>query len=78
MDDRFFTKQIEFLEKVPAIRGSIGKGTEDDGRWWVKLDIDITHDFAWNTVQELGHILNYISLNERFPTPFTKSGLHHI
>ena len=70
MDDRAFTKLIEFLEKVPAIHGAIGKGSEEDGRWWVKFDIDINHDLAWHTVQEFGHVLNYMSLDERLPTSF--------
>ena len=70
MDDRAFTKLVDFLEKVPAIHGDIGKGTEDDGRWWVKFEININHQFAWHTVQELGHVLNYMSLNERLPTSF--------
>ncbi|MFV7770894.1 hypothetical protein [Shewanella marisflavi] len=70
MDNRAFTKLVEFLEKVPAISGAIGTGAEDDGRWWVKFDIDINHKFAWHTVQELGHVLNYLSLDERLPTSF--------
>lgn len=70
MDNRAFSKLIEFLEKVPAIHGTIGKGAEEDGRWWVKFDIDVNHQHAWHTVQELGHVLNYMSLNERLPTSF--------
>lgn len=70
MNDRAFTKLIEFLEKVPAIHGAISKGIEEDGFWWVKFNIDINHNLAWNTVQEFGHILNYISIDERLPTSF--------
>lgn len=70
MDDRAFTKLIEFLERVPAICGAIGKGADDDGRWWVKFDIDINHKYAWHTVQEFGHVLNYLSVEERLPTSF--------
>ncbi|MBL0573787.1 hypothetical protein JD522_10170 [Aeromonas hydrophila] len=70
MNDRAFTKLIEFLEKVPAIHGAIGKGIEEDGFWWVKFNIDINHNLAWNTVQEFGHILNYMSIDERLPTSF--------
>ena len=40
------------------------------GAWWVKCAIDIDHEFAWNVVQELGHVLNYVSLDERLPTVF--------
>jgi hypothetical protein len=69
MNDQAFTKLIEFLGKVPAIHGAVVVNS-DDGRWWVKFAIDINHRFAWHTVQELGHVLNYISLNERLPTSF--------
>jgi hypothetical protein len=42
----------------------------DDGNWWIKFAIDLDHKLAWNVVQELGHILNYVSLDERLPTVF--------
>jgi hypothetical protein len=61
---------IEFLKRVPAIRGTIGSGVTDEGLWWVKFAIDIEHELAWNVVQELGHVLNYLSLEERLPTVF--------
>jgi hypothetical protein len=59
---------VAFLRRVPAIESSMGSGVADDGRWWVKLVIDIEHELAWRVVQELGHILNY--LDERLPTVF--------
>ncbi|MBO9492034.1 hypothetical protein J7384_16860 [Endozoicomonas sp. G2_1] len=70
MDSRAFTKLIEFLEKVLAIKGSIAHGSEESENWWVKFTIDTTHHLAWHTVQELGHVLNYLSLEERLPTSF--------
>ena len=70
MDDRAFTKLTEYLAKIPSVSGSIGHGTLDDGNWWVKLTIDVDHPQAWNTVQELGYVLNYLSVNERLPTVF--------
>jgi hypothetical protein len=70
-----FGTLIDFLARIPAVdendtpsRG-FGSG-EGDGQWWVKFTIDIDHDLAWHTVQELGHVLNYMSLNERLPTAF--------
>jgi hypothetical protein len=70
-----FAKLIDFLVRIPAIeindtstRG-IGSGESDAG-WWVKFQIDIDHDLAWHTVQEMGHVLNYLALNERLPTVF--------
>ncbi|MEQ1932995.1 MAG: hypothetical protein ABL962_03830 [Fimbriimonadaceae bacterium] len=70
-----FEKLIAFLERLPAIdlpdgRKSIGTGSFDDGNWWVKLHLDIGHPLAWRHVQELGFVLNYLSLDERLPTVF--------
>ena len=48
----------------------IAFGTYDDGRWWVKFQIDIENKYAWSVVQEMGCVLNYLSLNERLPTLF--------
>ena len=70
MDDRAFTKLLEFLGRVPAVQGAIGKGADEEGRWWVKFSIDIGHALAWHTVQEFGHVLNLLSLEERLPTSF--------
>ncbi|NET91604.1 MAG: hypothetical protein F6K45_26645, partial [Kamptonema sp. SIO1D9] len=36
----------------------------------VKFEIDINHELAWNTIQELAHVLNYLSIDERLPTTF--------
>ena len=70
IDARVFETLVEYLQRVPAVTGSIGTGHFDDGGWWVKFSIDTSHRFAWHTVQELGHVLNYLSLNERLPTVF--------
>lgn len=60
----------QFLLRVPAIDGPIGTGVTDAGFWWAKFVIDIKHPLAWNVVQEFGHVLNYVSLNERLPAVF--------
>jgi hypothetical protein len=65
-----FNRLEEFLNRVPAIIGPIGKGSEDNGTWWVKFAIDIDNDLAWRVVQEFAHVLNYLSLEERLPTVF--------
>ena len=70
LDERAFVTLLEYLASIPSISGTISHGTEDDGNWWVKFSIDIHHDLAWQTVQELGFVLNYLSLNERLPTVF--------
>lgn len=69
MDERAFQTLTNYLEKIPAIRTPISTG-EDNGFWWVKFQIDIEHGIAWHTVQELGCVVNYLSVNERLPTKF--------
>jgi hypothetical protein len=69
------TPLVEFLERLPAIdlpagRKSIGSGTFEDGNWWVKFSIKTDHPLAWRHVQELGYVLNYVSLEQRLPTVF--------
>ena len=70
-----FAELEAFLRSVPgidsAMRGcAMGKGRFDNGNWWVKFRIDLDHPLAWNVVQELGHVLNYLSVTERLPTAF--------
>lgn len=70
MDDRAFTTLTNYLSRIPAVTGEIGIGANENDLWWVKFNIDIDHEFAWHTVQELGAVINYLSLNERLPTLF--------
>ena len=70
-----FEPLLALLERLPAIRlpagrQSIGRGAAEDGRWWVKFSLDTSHPLAWRAVQELGHVLNYVSLEEPLPTVF--------
>jgi len=70
-----FLKLLAFLARIPAVTtnetpwGGFGTGIDDSG-WWVKLWIDIDHHLAWNAVQEMGHVLNELSMSERLPTVF--------
>ncbi|MFD2234729.1 hypothetical protein [Phaeospirillum tilakii] len=41
-----------------------------DGVWWIKFSIEIDHQLAWYTVQELASVLNELSMSERLPTVF--------
>jgi hypothetical protein len=70
MPEDIFKPLLDFLSKVPAITGTIGSGVSPKGEWWVKFTVDITHPLAWNVVQELGFVLNYLSLDEKLPTVF--------
>ncbi len=73
--DTDFHKLLRFLARIPAVRtnntpwGGFGSGRSGNG-WWVKFSLDIDHHLAWNTVQEIGYILNELSLSERLPTIF--------
>ncbi|MFW9991581.1 MAG: hypothetical protein ACFFD4_05945 [Candidatus Odinarchaeota archaeon] len=69
MNNQVLTRLVEFLLKVPAILEPVGSGIDKD-LWWVKFVIDIDHPHAWNVVQELGHVLNYLSIEERLPVVF--------
>jgi hypothetical protein len=70
MESSFFKNLIIFLSKVPAVQPGITHGFYDDKNWWVKFSLDIENRLAWNVVQELGHIFNYLSLEDRLPTAF--------
>jgi len=65
-----FQSLLELVRSIPAVAGSMGSGFAEQGHWWVKFTIDIEHPLAWNVVQELGHVLNYLSLEEKLPTVF--------
>jgi hypothetical protein len=70
-----FDLLLALLERLPAIRlpagrKSIGRGSCDNGNWWLKFSLATDHPLAWRHVQELGFVLNYVSLEERLPTVF--------
>ena len=74
-DDQPFEPLLAFLETVPAVRllagrRSIGRGVNDDGTWWIKFSPDASHPLAWRVVQELAHVLNLLSVDDRLPTVF--------
>ncbi len=71
-----FHKLVDFLSRIPAVEindtpsQGIGTGEEADGAWWVKFSLDIDHELAWHTVQELGSVLNTLSLEEGLASVF--------
>jgi hypothetical protein len=73
--DPRFQKLIDYLARVPSAQTNatpsrgFGSGLED-GIWWIKFSLDLSHPLAWNVVQEFGHVLNYVSVQERLPTTF--------
>ncbi|MFC0772864.1 hypothetical protein [Terrimonas alba] len=70
MENVNFKQLLEFMKRIPAIKHSIATGVYDNQNWWLKFSIDIEDELAWNVVQEFGHIINYLSLNERLPVVF--------
>ncbi len=60
---------VDFLNRVPGL-DVISSNNTHDHNWWVKFNIDIRHPLAWSVVQELGFVMNYISLTEKLPTVF--------
>lgn len=64
-----FQALVDYLSCLPAVEKGIVSGTDDE-LWWVKFGIALDHPLAWNVIQELGHVLNYLSPNERLPTTF--------
>ena len=73
--DPSFAALIAYLARVPSVQtndtayGGFGTGI-GDGIWWLKFSLDIDHPLAWHAVQELGHVLNFLSLEEPLPTRF--------
>jgi hypothetical protein len=70
-----FQPLVDYLARLPAIETDttpfqgFASGVED-GLWWIKFGIDLDHPLAWHVIQELGHVLNYLSPTERLPTVF--------
>jgi len=69
-DTGAFQTLERYLSSVPAVQQPLGYGYENGGAWWVKFSLDVEHPLAWHVVQEIGHVLNYMSLSERLPTVF--------
>jgi hypothetical protein len=70
MDDNVFKTLIDYLSRIPSIQTPISFSSHEKGLWWLKFSIDIHHNLAWHVVQELGCVINYISINERLPSKF--------
>lgn len=59
----------DYLARVPSV-SVISSGNFDNGIWWAKLSIDIDHPLAWRVVQEVGHVVNYLSPDARLSAVF--------
>lgn len=58
-----------YLARIPAVE-VLDVSAVDEEPWWVMIEIDIRSPLAWHVVQELGHVLNYLSITERLPCVF--------
>lgn len=65
-----FNSLMNFLERVPPVKSPIATGSDEEGYWWVKFQIDIENQYAWQAVQEIGYAANYLSIEEKLPTLF--------
>ncbi|HLW51578.1 MAG TPA: hypothetical protein VKW06_01945 [Candidatus Angelobacter sp.] len=65
-----FQSLIELVSGIPSVNRPVSSGFAEQGHWWLKFSIDIDHPLAWNVIQELGHVLNFLSLEEKLPTVF--------
>lgn len=70
LEDSAFASLLEYMNRIPSMTNSISFGSDEKGFWWIKFQLDIHHSLAWNVVQELGCVINYLSVNERLPTVF--------
>lgn len=72
MSELSFERLYQFFSKVPSVQEHriVAHGSDGEQAWWFKFHIDTAHPLAWQTIQELGHVLNYLSANERLPTQF--------
>jgi hypothetical protein len=66
----YFSVLENYISRLPGVKLPIGKGQTEEGFWWVKFSFDLNHPLAWRIVQELGHVVNYLSINEKLPTVF--------
>ncbi|QUL39104.1 hypothetical protein [Erythrobacter sp. JK5] len=70
-----FHKLLSYLSRVPSVQvnttefAGFGTGDSEQG-WYIKFSLDIRHPLAWHAVQEMGHVLNYLSVDDRLPTIF--------
>jgi hypothetical protein len=61
---------LNFLKKIPSIKQPISSEIPENGLWWVKFSIELGNSLAWNVIQELGHVINYISVDDKLPCIF--------
>jgi hypothetical protein len=43
VDERAFTKLLDYLGRVPAVEPAIGHSGDGIGGWWLELSTDIDH-----------------------------------
>jgi predicted DNA-binding protein len=57
------------IERIPGVQ-SASTSAPTEPLWSIEFHIDLRSRFAWNVVQELGFVLNNLSVEELLPTVF--------
>ncbi|MFN0063572.1 MAG: hypothetical protein ACKVPX_13780 [Myxococcaceae bacterium] len=60
---------VRFVKQIPAVN-VLANGEHEDGRWWIRIGIDLNEQIAWSVVQQLAFVLNQQSAGEQLPTLF--------
>jgi hypothetical protein len=63
-------KLVSLIGSLPAVKQGIGRSEPEDYCWWIKFSLDRKHPLVWHVIQRLGHVLNYITLEERLDVVF--------
>lgn len=63
-------KLVSLIGSLPSVEQGIGRSYPEDYFWWIKFSMDRTHPLVWHVIQRLGHVLNYISLEQRLDVVF--------
>lgn len=63
-------KLAALIASLPGVENPVAKSGPNQFCWWLKFSINKEHPLVWHVIQRLGHVLNYISLDERFDVVF--------
>lgn len=70
MEKKLFSSLTKYLSSIPGIDPTIQTSEIEEGMWFIQFTIDIHHKLAWNVIQELACVVNYLSEQERLPAVF--------
>lgn len=70
MKENNFDELLNYVCKLPGIEMPVSHSEPAVDLWWLKFSIDTMHPLAWKLVQEIAHVVNYLSVDERLPAIF--------